>query len=435
MTENPISSVTPAMQTVHAPFVTTMLPPGSKSITNRALLLAALAKGNSTLRAPLESEDTVALRQALSALGAVATINDGVWEIAGVDGQFPTGGSVNLGDGGTPARFMLAAASLAQDQVEVDGSPRMRERPVAEGIELLRELGVALQGTGTPEHLPVLVSHWNERAGGTLRVGQTASSQFLSALMLIAPWTRDGITIQFAEEPTSVSYIELTVALLRELGVEAVYEPGRRVFVPSGGLGHFDCTIEPDASSAVYWWSAAALVPGASVTVPIPAASAQPDLKALALLESLGATVDSEAGAITVRGPAELLGAQLDAELCPDAAVMIAVVASRARGKTRISGLRTLRVKETDRIHALAVELAKTGCTVQEFDDAIEIDPSTVCDQPVQIKTWNDHRMAMAFGILSFVRAGVQIEDPGCVSKSYPNFWDDRVRLLQSATS
>jgi 3-phosphoshikimate 1-carboxyvinyltransferase len=416
------------LEPTDGPFERVVNPPGSKSLTNRALILAALAKGRSTLRGPLVSEDTVGLRDALGHLGAgVEEVPDG-WGIEGVDGTFPDGGAVNLGDGGTPARFMLAAAALASGPVEVDGSTRMRERPVAEGIELLRSLGVEIRGTGTPEHLPAQVTPWRERNGGVVRVGRTASSQFLSALLLIAPWTRDGLRIEHLEAPTSETYLALTLATLRAAGAR-VGEDGS---VGPGPLPGFDMAIEPDASSAVYWWAAAALVPGASVTVPIPPDSEQPDMAALEILESFGALVERAPHAVTVRGPASLHGAAVDAESCPDAAVMLAVVAARANGVTRIDGLHTLRVKETDRIHALACELEKTGCIVRAFPDALEIDPAPMHDQPIRVATWNDHRMAMAFGILALVRSGVTIEDPGCVAKSYPGFWGDRADLLDS---
>ena len=171
-------------------------------------------------------------------------------------------------------------------------------------------------------------------------------------------------------------------------------------------------------------------MPDAGVHVPIPCDSVQPDLHAVDLLEAMGALVTRTAEGITVTGPDELQGTTLDAEGCPDAAVMLAVVAARARGVTRIEGLHTLRVKETDRIHALACELGKTGCTVREAPDAIEIDPSTTAAGPISVFTWNDHRMAMAFGILGVVRPGVVIENPTCVNKSYPGFWDDRAALL-----
>ena len=405
-------------------------PPGSKSLTNRALLLAALACGRSTLRAPLVSEDTCGLRDALHQLGASCTIDGAQWQLDGVGGRFPRGAAVNLGDGGTPTRFMLAAAALADRQVVVDGSARMRERPVDEGVQLLRTLGVALAGTGEPERLPVQVEPWLPAVGGRLAVGRTASSQFVSALLLIAPWTRDGIEIEFTQPPTSRTYLELTTHLLRGLGATVACDSEDRIVVESGGLDSFDLTVEPDASSAIYWWAAAAMIPGARVCVPIPAQSVQPDLQALTLLEHMGATVERRETSITVVGPPRLEGAILDAESCPDAAVMLAVVCAHATGPSRINGLHTLRVKETDRIHALACELAKTGCGVVEHPDAIEIDPRSIKEGPIQVQTWNDHRIAMAFGILGLVRPGVRIEDPGCVGKSYPGFWADRASLV-----
>ena len=217
--------------------------------------------------------------------------------------------------------------------------------------------------------------------------------------------------------------------MMRQVGA-TIDEDGR---VRSGGLDGFDLRIEPDASSAVYWWAAAAMIPGATVTIPIPGDSLQPDMHALDILEAFGARIERRAQAVTVRGPDRLIGATVDAESCPDAAVMLAVVAACCEGPSRIDGLHTLRVKETDRIHAIATELARTGCTVVQHPDAIEVDPSSIIDQPIRVGTWNDHRMAMAFGILGLVRPEVTIEDPGCVSKSYPGFWADRADLIDSS--
>ena len=428
MTESASAPELLELDAIASPFERVMHPPGSKSLTNRALILAALARGSSILRGPLVSDDTVGLREALARLGARSEVTPEGWTLHGVAGCFPNGGSVNLGDGGTPARFMLAAAALAAEPVEVDGSARMRERPVEEGIELLRSVGVSIRGTGSPEHLPAAVTPWVDRAGGDLRVGRTASSQFLSALLLIAPWTRDGIGIEHVEAPTSETYLRLTLSTLARAGADV----GPGVRVGPGPLNGFDLAIEPDASSAVYWWAAAAIMPGAAVTVPVPADSEQPDMHALEILEAFGARVERAPHAVTVRGPEALHGAHVDAENCPDAAVMLAVVAACAKGPTRIDGLHTLRVKETDRIHALATELARTECTVRQHADAIEIDPSTLVERPIQVGTWNDHRMAMAFGILGLVRDGVTIENPDCVSKSYPGFWRDRALLFET---
>ncbi|MED5507651.1 MAG: 3-phosphoshikimate 1-carboxyvinyltransferase [Planctomycetota bacterium] len=419
-----------ALEVLEGPFDLRLAPPGSKSLTNRALVLAALATGRSRLRGPLRSADTDGLRDALAALGAVVTERDGTWSVEGVGGRFPRGGTLDLRDGGTPTRFMLAAGALADAPVTVDGSPRMRERPVEEGIELLRRLGVSLAGTGRPEALPVRIEPWSPATGGRLEVGRTASSQFISALLLVAPWTREGITVVFREPPTSRTYVELTLQLLQRLGVACHRTGPDHLTVEPGAPAAFDLAIEPDASSAIYWWAAAAMVPGARMRIAIPRDSRQPDLEALALLARLGAIVDRDDDSITVTGPDRLEGTRLDAEACPDAAVMLAVACARAEGPSRIDGLHTLRVKETDRIHALAAELARTGCTVREHPDALEIDPATIVPGPIRVRTWNDHRIAMAFGILGLVREGVVIEDPGCVGKSYPGFWSDRARLV-----
>lgn len=405
-------------------------PPGSKSQTNRLLILAALSDGVSTLHNPLVSEDTTALGDALATLGAKVVIEGTDWFITGVNGCFPRGGSVNLGDGGTPTRFMLAAAALADDAVVVDGSERMRERPVDEGIALLREFGVKIDAVGDPPKLPARVHPMRDRTGGVLRVGRTASSQFLSAMLLIGPWLRDGVTIEFNAAPTSETYLQLTLAALRDASADVPIGEGYRVM--GKPLTAFECDVEPDASSAIYWWAAAAISPGVSVTIAIAPNSAQPDIAAVAMLEAMGALVERNNNAITVRGPDQLCGVNFNAEQCPDAAVMLAVVGACATSPSRIDGLHTLRVKETDRIHALACELVKLGCGVEEHDDALTISP--VNDKPARaltlINTWNDHRMAMAFGILALREPGLAIEDPSCVAKSYPGFWADRADLL-----
>ena len=390
------------IQPLDQPFHRTIRPPGSKSITNRVYVLAALAHGETRICRPLRAEDCDRLLHALQTLGAAHRFDGDDVIITGVGGRFPRGGTVNLGDGGTPTRFMIAAACLADETVVVDGSPRMRERPVAEGIALLRSLGANIESLDEGGRLPVRVTPAPLR-GGTLEVGRTASSQFISAIMLIAPSLDAEIAFEFFEEPTSASYLTLTRRIVS-------------AFDRADGLFH----VAPDASSAVYWHAAAALVPEATMSID-GLDGLQPDERAIAALPGYadGRTVGSSSFALGT----------IDATLWPDGALCLAAVAACATAPTTITGLTTLRVKETDRIGALQAELERVGCLVSATDDALMIDPTSMHDRPVVIQTYNDHRMAMAFAILGLVRGGISIADPACVEKSYPGFWRDLASL------
>jgi 3-phosphoshikimate 1-carboxyvinyltransferase len=441
------------------PFAATLRLPGSKSITNRLYVLAALSRGRSRVRRPLRSDDCDRLLEALRVLGADSVPAGDEGEdvlIEGVDGRFPRGGAVNLGDGGTPTRFMLAAAAMAGAPVVVDGSWRMRERPIAEGLELLRALGADVRCLEAEGRLPVEIRPSEAFLGGELTVGRTASSQFISAIMLVAPWLRHGVTINVREPLTSPSYVELTVDAMRRRTVVhcSPAPPGREaggtIEVPPAEprLRGFDATVEPDASGAIYWMAAAALVPGSEVRVPgLDLDGGQPDGRAMLALRALGPTAVTERrgggggdgdgwgggdDVVSVFGGRLERGGELDATDWPDGAMAVAVLAAAGREPVTIRGLRTLRVKETDRIAALATELRRIGCTVEASDEHLTVDPRTCHDMPVLIETYDDHRMAMAFGVLGLVRPGITIHDPACVRKSYPNFWRDLERVLMA---
>ncbi len=420
------------IEPVRRPFDLAITPPGSKSLTCRAYVLAALAEGESLIIRPLRSDDTDALVGALSTLGAASRWDGPDVRIRGVGGRFPRGGEINLGDGGAPTRFMIAAACLAAAPVTVDGSARMRQRPIAEGVDLLRRLGASIQYLEADGRLPVRVTPSESFTGGAVDVGRTLSSQFVSAILLVAPFLKNGVAIDFIGEPTSGSYVDLT---LRTLAGWDVHGRNRRPSIPRQAVKARRYPIEPDASSAVYWMVAATICPGSKVRVQhLSARSAQPDLQALGVLEGMGARVQEDDG-VSIAGPAgPPRAADCDARHMPDAAVALAAAAATAEGTSVLRGLHTLRVKETDRIAALAAELRKIGCTVDSTGDSIAIDPSTCHERPVVIDTWNDHRMAMAFGILGLARPGISIRDPACVSKSYPGFWSDLGRVYDEGS-
>ena len=422
------------------PFDVTITPPGSKSITCRAYVLAALAEGESKIIRPLRADDTDRLLDALCTLGAEARWEGDDVHIKGVAGRFPRGGSVNLGDGGTPARFMIAVACLAAEPVVVDGAKRMRERPIAEGVEMLRQLGATIEYVEEEGRLPVRVTSTSLQ-GGELNLLRLKSSQFVSALMLIASSMQSKLEITFADQVTSSSYIELTAQVLRDWEIRSLPADGRTL--ENWGEYRIDpCIInarsdavDTDASSAAYWWIAAAISNGCRVRIPGLATPYQADLNVHHMLSECGVKrhEDTDDYSFTVEHSDEirLPTDKIDLADLPDGAVALSIFFSCCDQKVTLDGLHTLRVKETDRLAALEAELTKIGCTVSTTEDSITIDPSTRHDDPVIIETYNDHRMAMAFGVLGLARPGLSIRNPACVAKSYPGFWKDFAKLYQ----
>jgi 3-phosphoshikimate 1-carboxyvinyltransferase len=467
------------------PFDVTITPPGSKSITCRAYVLAALAKGESKIIRPLRADDTDLLLKALCTLGAEARWaphGEDVY-IKGVNGRFPRGGSVNLGDGGTPTRFMIACACLAAEPVVVDGSKRMRERPIAEGVDLLRRLGAKIEYVEAEGRLPVRVTPSESLLGGEINVGRPQSSQFVSALLLIGSSLRHGVEVRMSHSVTSASYIHMTLGMIEawlddSLERTTSTDTQRRLCIPSTTMPAHEFEIEPDASSAVYWMLAAAINPRSKAYVPQMSASTrsrQPDAAIVPIFQDVGCDTDFSANAVGVCGPPRLMWAvDCDAATYPDASLGLSVLAAKCETSSRITGLRTLRVKETDRIDALANELRKVGCIIETGEDWIEITPPHVHagaderrrseeapdralsrgqsgasslrssapawaarEDPIIIETYNDHRMAMAFGVLGLAAPRITdgrplaIRNPKCVAKSYPTFWKDFAKLYQ----
>ncbi|MBL9140226.1 MAG: 3-phosphoshikimate 1-carboxyvinyltransferase, partial [Phycisphaerae bacterium] len=390
--------------------------PGSKSLTNRSLVLAALAAGESQLVGALDSQDTRALSTALVALGAHVTglgapEIDAMTTVVGTSGQLHGAAAVHCGDGGTPARFLMAVAALAEGPVLVDGSARLRERPMEDGALLLEQLGVRCTWKGAKGFLPVLVHAHEPPVGGSLTVGRTASSQFVSALLLIAPWLKRGLSVKFDQPPTSASYIALTVSELRRWGIDVQVNTGPRgelvaVHVPTGAPKSQRVVVEADASSAVYFAAAAACVPGSEVLLQdLPPDSAQPDMAAIRALGAMGASVSRHPNGVSVScSGTGLTGMELDCSEFPDGALAVIAVSALARTPSRFSGLSTLRVKECDRIHALAHNLSLLGARCETGSDWMSVQPIAVVaasgssgEPPsISIPTFGDHRIAMA---------------------------------------
>ncbi|MCH8152683.1 MAG: 3-phosphoshikimate 1-carboxyvinyltransferase [Planctomycetes bacterium] len=438
------------------PFDVTITPPGSKSITCRAYILAALAEGESQIIRPLRADDTDLLLKALCTLGAEARWDGEDVFIKGVGGRFPRGGEINLGDGGAPTRFMIAAACLAAEPVVVDASPRMRRRPIAEGVDMLRQLGAKIEYVEEERRLPVRVQPSQSFMGGTVAIGSTVSSQFVSALILIAPFLSAGLRFQLDREVTSPTYVQLTLNLLEEWQSDFAIPswelvPGGQfwdringdlpesVQITQATLGGQRFLVESDASGAVYWVVAAWLSRRSKVT--LYRFSPRPYQSDWHLVRELGHAnlinqrfswlSEDDSYHWHVERGRKTGKLKCDCSLFPDGAVVLAVGAAMMKNRSGFTGLHTLRHKETDRIAALANELRRIGCTVETTDDSIAIDPSTRHDEPVVIETYNDHRMAMAFAVLGLARPGISIKNPACVSKSYPTFWKDFAKLYQ----
>jgi 3-phosphoshikimate 1-carboxyvinyltransferase len=425
--------------TASAPFRATLAPPGSKSLTNRALVLAAMAKGACTLRNVLFADDTEVMIDCLGRLGFVLGVDRAARtiKVEGRGGQVPAGSAeLFCGNSGTTIRFLAALCSLGHGSYVLDGIARMRQRPIGGLVEILKNLGVRINYR-MEEGFPPIEVLADELPGGILRYGAEQSSQFLSAVLMAAPYARNEVHVDLVGQQTSWPYVAMTMRLMDvfhhtpELERDPEGNP-KEIVIPRGAYGAVDYTIEPDASNASYFLAAAAVHPGASVTIEgLGKQSLQGDVGFADVLHAMGADLVFGADFITVSGTDLLRGVEVDLLSMPDVAQTLAVVALFAKGETMIRGLHTLKVKETDRLAALATELRKLGAEVEAGPDYLAITPPQQIT-PASIATYDDHRMAMSFAIAGMKVAGVTIQDPQCVNKTYPNFFEDLRRVLES---
>ena len=426
-----------AMPTLERPFHLTLAPPGSKSLTNRALLLAALGEGPSIIRQPLlDADDAKRMLSALRKLGVETEVHPSrQWVIVhGQGGALRGNVEINLNNAGTATRFLTAAAALADGPVTIDGNARMRERPIGELVGFLRALGVDVEELGAPGCVPIRVHGRGALAGGGLTIPTTASSQFVSALLMIAPLCAQGLHLRFEGEVTSRSYIDMTVGLMTQAFGLDVEARDTEIIVPPGQIAGIEYDVEPDASSAGYFWAAATLMPKARMRVPgLTFGSLQADARLPMVLRQMGAPIEYDAGGAEVRGPKLLEGLDVDLSPMPDAAMTVAALACFVKGASTLRGLRTLRVKETDRLDATATELARIGARVRiEGDDVMHIEPpSDMGEAPVAFDTYDDHRMAMSLSLIGLRRPNVFINDPRCVEKTFPDYWEALSQLYK----
>jgi 3-phosphoshikimate 1-carboxyvinyltransferase len=407
--------------------------PGSKSITNRALVLAALSAADSgfecQLRGVLQSEDTEVMVDALRALGFTVEA-DWAAELLAVgnpgDRVIPAASAeLFVANSGTTMRFLTAVVSLGRGRYRLDGVPRMRERPIADLLDALRQLGVDAKSEsgGGP---PVVVESSGLR-GGTVRIKGDISSQFLSGLLMAAPFADGEVRIEVEGELVSRPYVAMTVAMLRQWSLAVEAEGGRRFRVPGRqktGLAAY--YVEPDASAASYFWAAAAVSGGRVRVDGLSARGLQGDVRFVDVLERMGCQVARGESGITVRG-GKLRGVDVDMNDISDTVMTLGAVACFAEGPTTVRNVAHVRHKETDRLAALAAELRRLGAGVDEFADGLTITPGP--PRGAEVETYDDHRMAMSLALVGLRVPGVVVKNPACVAKTYPGFFTDLDRL------
>jgi 3-phosphoshikimate 1-carboxyvinyltransferase len=406
--------------------------PGSKSIANRALVCAALADGESELTGLPPGDDTRAMTRCLAGLGVELSVERDRARVAGTGGRLVSGPVLlHAGLAGTTSRFITAVAALAHGPVTVDGDGPLRRRPMAPLHDALRTLGADVRTVDGDGPLPVTVSG-PLRRGGTVNLPGDVSSQFLTALMLIGPLLDGGLELELTTPPVSVPYLTLTAAVMAAFGVRGVHIGDDRVIVPAGRYRGARFVVEPDASSASYPLAMAAAAGGRVRVRGLTSASVQSDVMFAEVLASMGCRLDQSADALDVSRDegCRLRGVDIDMRHNSDLVPSLAVVAATASTPTRIRGVGFIRSKESDRLGDLATELSRAGAAVKVEDDGLSISPSAL--HGARLATHDDHRLAMAFGVLGTAVAGIEITDPAVVSKSWPGFWSVRDEILRS---
>jgi 3-phosphoshikimate 1-carboxyvinyltransferase len=397
--------------------------PGSKSISHRMIICAALGSGTSRIRNLLDSQDVGLTRHALTCMGAkIETIRGDIISVTGFAGHpTPCADPIYLGNSGTSMRMLAGVAGLGTTPYTLTGDARMCARPMKELLEALTPLGISAFSS-TPEGFPPVTIQGKECQGGTTRLDCSKSSQYLSALLMIGPFMTQGLTIDLTGPPVSSPYIDLTLDVMKQFQVTAcrindtMYQvPGGQPYIPG------EHVVEPDLSNAGYFWAAGAITGQKIGVAHIRADSLQGDLKQIRILEKMGCDLFFENGSAAVKGR-DLHAVDVDMTDTPDAVPAIAVVAAFAKGTTRIRNIGHLREKECDRIDAVTSQLEKMGIRTGQGDDWLTVTGGT--PSGAFINTFNDHRIAMAFAVAGLKVPGMQIENPGCVGKSFPGFWD-----------
>ncbi len=448
------------------PLNATLRVPGAQSLSNRALLIAALANGKTKLTNALFSDDSKYFANALQSLGFDVQLDEANSEmtVTGLGGKIPAArAELFIGNAGTAARFLSAFLTLGHGEFILDGDARMRERPMDDLVNSLTELGADIQPitryvTRKTIHLPLKILAGGLR-GGKTKIAGDISSQFLSALLMVAPYAQTPIEIELTTELNSKPYVDMTLAIMQDFGVEVQRDGYQSFTIPlstyqlptpqfsnsqilqspvsnlQSPISNYQLpittySIESDASAASYFFAAPAICGGTVKVENISRNSKQGDIRFLDILAQMGCSVEETDNSIIVHGPSSIVGIDVDMRDIPDTAQTLAVIAPFASTPTRIRGIASARHKETDRVHATCAELERLGVQVDEHDDGMTIYPASN-PQPANIQTYNDHRMAMAFSLVGLRFDGVTIENPSCVSKTFPNFFEVLSTLSQ----
>lgn len=419
------------IQPLDKPLDHAVIIPGSKSYTNRAVLIGAMAEGITVLEHALICEDTELIANGVQQFGRVKVNIDDAIERMTVErepGQMTAAKEpVFVGNAGTPIRFLISFASLADGKSEITGNKRMQERPCQDLVDALLQLGVkaeVVNGTGCP---PVRIQG-PSLIGGKAKIRGSVSSQYTSSILLNAPYAERDVELEIIDDLTSKPYVDMTVGIMKEFGVE-VERDGYRSFKVRKGQRYkaHNYRIEPDASNMSYFLAAAAIL-GGKVHIPdIGAQSLQGDAKFVDVLERMGCTIERGSDYFAIKG-GRLQGIDVDMNWMPDLVPTLAVVAAYAEGRTYITNIANLRIKECDRIAAMETELGKVGIRAESTEDTLTIYGGR--PHGSRIETYNDHRIAMCFAIAGLRTSGIIIEDPACTAKSFPTFWSvlDKLR-------
>jgi 3-phosphoshikimate 1-carboxyvinyltransferase len=400
---------------------TTVAVPGSKSYTHRALIVSALSDGECEIRNGLDSEDTRLTRDALHQMGILIDQGPASWRVRGGYGILqPCANPIFLGNSGTSMRLLAAVCALGKGKYILTGTRRMQERPILDLLEGLHQLGVRTVSLSSPGCPPIEIEA-GVISGGTVSLNCGTSSQYLSALLLISPFTQKGMEIRVTEGPVSKPYIDMTIDIMNQAGV-SVSRNGYERFQIAGNQRYLPrrFCVEPDISQAGYFWAAAA-VTGATISVAgVSHGSRQGDLRLLDVLSSMGCTTRVEQNGVSVTG-GELRAVEVDMSAMPDMVPTLAVVAAFAKGKTVVTNVGHLKAKESDRLGSVVAELQKLGISAGCSDTAMWIEGGT--PNAALIDPHNDHRLAMSFAVAGLKTPGIRIENETCVEKSFPEFW------------
>ncbi|HEY9267909.1 MAG TPA: 3-phosphoshikimate 1-carboxyvinyltransferase [Methylotenera sp.] len=407
--------------------------PGSKSISNRTLLLAALADGTTEIRDLLASDDTSRMLEALQTLGVkLENFAENAWRVTGCNGNFPNkNADLFLGNAGTAFRPLTAALAFANGDYQLSGVPRMHERPIGDLVDALRQAGAQVeyvQNTGFP---PLKISAATLNLNNAIKIRGDVSSQFLTALLMALPLTKQKASIEVIGELISKPYIEITLNLMAKFGVQ-VERNGWQSFTIAANSSYRSPNqifVEGDASSASYFLAAGAIA--GDITVEgLGEHSIQGDVRFAEALALMGGNISYGENHITAGKAEKIKAIDLDCNHIPDAAMTLAILALFAQGTTTLRNIASWRVKETDRIAAMATELRKVGATVEEGADYIKVTPPAQLIPNAVIDTYDDHRMAMCFSLVSLGNVPIVINDPNCVAKTFPNYFAEFKKLV-----